>query len=73
LPPLTFLIEMQTLSQDPEVRAHQFLEYFSLHCEEDKYSEYELYQAFVSWSKKQGIEEKEKCRVLSAAYSMLAR
>lgn len=56
---------------DPELQAHRFLEHFSQHCQNGSCSDYELYEAFTSWSKKQGIEEQEKCRVLSAAYSML--
>jgi hypothetical protein len=65
--------KMQNSSSSPEMRAHQFLEYFCLSWRADKYSEYELYQAFGSWCKQEGIKEQERCKVLSAAYSMLAR
>jgi hypothetical protein len=61
------------VSLDPESQAHKFLEYYCLNCEASKYSEYELYEVFTTWSENQGIQEQEKCRVLSAAYSMLGR
>jgi hypothetical protein len=60
-------------SSDSEGKAHEFLEYYCLNCESGKYSEYELYYVFATWSNEHGIGEREKCRVLSAAYSLLGR